>query len=385
MSNTPKKQNQNNSASSANTSPKISKTEVDELFKDVQLEHSGFLGKIFKPLLAHFSFLQKKAVWVSLLVIFALIVLGGGGFSYYQLTKKNRPGYVLSTLESSFINKDAVLFSSIIDLPAFSNNFINDFINSVQKYYYVENLIVEIPDTEIIADNISFLFLDMFKDTEYDNEFNNKTLFIPKHISDLLAQAKFEIKEQPGTDHYLLSGKIYDDFWENIPLKLELQPTNNGLKIVKLANIDEILQVYNMKLAKRHLQEQKYKSRKNRQELYEMAIYLPNSACSPHFVQSGGKNILYINYTADPNYQKDQIVAFAVDITISNEDGNQILEDTIKSNTIILPTRGVNLSVPFSLTDNQLKLLKENNALFCKATPTMLNTSSGSYFDTRKK
>ena len=202
MSNTPKKQNQNNSASSANTSPKISKTEVDELFKDVQLEHSGFLGKIFKPLLAHFSFLQKKAVWVSLLVIFALIVLGGGGFSYYQLTKKNRPGYVLSTLESSFINKDAVLFSSIIDLPAFSNNFINDFINSVQKYYYVENLIVEIPDTEIIADNISFLFLDMFKDTEYDNEFNNKTLFIPKHISDLLAQAKFEIKEQPSSFYY---------------------------------------------------------------------------------------------------------------------------------------------------------------------------------------
>lgn len=383
MSNTPEKQNK--PVSPANAPTKISGADVDVLFEDVKLEQSGFIGKKLKPLLARFSFLRKKAVWIPLLVVFGLFVLGGGGFSYYEITKTNRSGYVVSTLESSFINKDAALFSSIIDLSAFSDNFINDFINSTQNYHYVNTLLGDIPDTEVIADNISFLFLDIFKDSEYENEFNNKTLFIPKHISDLLAQAKFEVKEVPNTDNYIISTKLYDEFWENIPLKLELQPTNNGLKIVRLANLDEILQVYNMKLAKRHLQEQKYKSRKNKQDLYEMAIYLPNSACSPHLVRSGEKTILYVNYTADPNYQKDHIVAFAVGITITNEEGIQILEDTIRSNTIILPTSGINISVPFSLTENQANVLTEKSSLFCKATPTMLNTSSGSYFDTRKK
>lgn len=383
MSNTPEKQNK--PVSPANAPTKISGADVDVLFEDVKFEQSGFIGKKLKPLLARFSFLRKKAVWIPLLIVFGLFVLGGGGFSYYEITKTNRPGYVVSTLERSFINKDAALFSSIIDLSAFSNNFINDFINSTQNYHYVNTLLGDIPDTEVIADNISFLFLDIFKDSEYENEFNNKTLFIPKHISDLLAQAKFEVKEVPNTDHYIISTKLYDEFWENIPLKLELQPTSNGLKIVRLANLDEILQVYNMKLAKRHLQEQKYKSRKNKQDLYEMAIYLPNSACSPHLVRSGEKTILYVNYTADPNYQKDHIVAFAVGITITNEEGIQILEDTIRSNTIILPTSGINMSVPFSLTENQANVLTEKSSLFCKATPTMLNTSSGSYFDTRKK
>lgn len=383
MSNTPEKQNK--PVSPANAPTKISGADVDVLFEDVKLEQSGFIGKKLKPLLARFSFLRKKAVWIPLLVVFGLFVLGGGGFSYYEITKTNRSGYVVSTLESSFINKDAALFSSIIDLSAFSDNFINDFINSTQNYHYVNTLLGDIPDTEVIADNISFLFLDIFKDSEYENEFNNKTLFIPKHISDLLAQAKFEVKEVPNTDNYIISTKLYDEFWENIPLKLELQPTNNGLKIVRLANLDEILQVYNMKLAKRHLQEQKYKSRKNKQDLYEMAMYLPNSACSPHLVRSGEKTILYVNYTADPNYQKDHIVAFAVGITITNEEGIQILEDTIRSNTIILPTSGINMSVPFSLTENQANVLTEKSSLFCKATPTMLNTSSGSYFDTRKK
>jgi hypothetical protein len=382
MSNTPEKQN---NSSPANSSSKINGADVDILFEDVKLEQSGFIGKKLKALLARFSFLRKKAVWIPLLVLFAFFVLGGGGFSYYEMTKTNRPGYVLSTLENSLISKDAASFSSIIDLPAFSDNFINDFINSIQKYHFVNSLLGEIPPTEIIVDNISFLFLNIFKGTEYENEFNNKTLFIPKHISDLLTQAKFEIKEQTGTDNYIISTKFYDDFWENIPLKLEVQHTNTGLKIVKLANLEEILQIYNMKLSKRHLQEQKYKSRKNKQDLYEMAIYLPNSSCSPHLAQSGDRKILYVNYTADPHYQKDHIVAFAVNITISNEDGIQILEDTIRSNTIVLPTSGVNMSTPFSLTENQVKLLTENGSLFCKATPTMLNTSSGSYFDTRKK
>ena len=105
----------------------------------------------------------------------------------------------MSTLEKSLEAKDPALFSSIIDLPQFSDNFINDLISLIQNYKYVHMQMEEIPDTETITDNISFLFLDIFKGTEYDNEFNNKTLFVPKHISDLLSQAKFEINKNYDT------------------------------------------------------------------------------------------------------------------------------------------------------------------------------------------
>lgn len=389
MSNKPEKQDANKTAQPAvKNSTKISAAEADLLFEDIKLEKTGFiykLSKILKPVLARFSFLKKKIVWIPLLVVFVLSILGSGAFLYYQTTKINRPGYVLSTLENALENKDAAKFSSIIDLSQFSDNFINDFISLIQNYHYVNELLTEIPATEVITDNISFLFLDIFKDTEYDNEFNNKTLFIPKHISDLLTQAKYEIKKQEGTTSHIISTQLNDDFWGYIPIKLEVRPTNNGLKIVKLANLNEILQTYNVKLSKRRLQEQKYKSKKNQYDLDQMSVYLPGSACSARIGQTGAKNILYINYTADPNYQKDHLVAFAVNVKIANNEGIEILEETIKNNTIVLATSGVNMSIPFPLTDEQLQLLKDNSPLLCEAIPTMINTNSGSYFDTRKK
>lgn len=389
MSNKPEKQDTNKSAQPAAKNPtKLSTADADLLFEGVKLEKTGFIYKIakkLKPLFARFSFLKKKIVLIPLLAVFALSILGGGAFWYYQATKINRPGYVLSTLENSLENKDAAQFSSIIDLSQFSDNFINDFINLIHNYHYVNELLKEIPATEIIADNISFLFLDIFKDTKYDNEFNNKTLFIPKHISDLLTQAKYEIKKQEGTTSYLISTKLSDDFWGYIPIKLEVRPGNTGLKIVKLANLNEILQIYNIKLSKRHLQEQKYKSKKNQYDLNQMSVYLPNSACTARIGQTGAKNILYINYTADPNYQKDHLVAFAVNVKITNTEGIEILEETIKNNTIVLATSGVNMSIPFPLTAEQMQLLKDNSPLLCEAIPTMINTNSGAYFDTRKK
>lgn len=386
MSNKPEKQDK--TPQPARNSTKISGADADLLFEGVKLEKTGFIHKIakkLKPVLARFSFLKKKIVWIPLLAVFVLLILGGGAFTYYQVTKVNRPGYVLSTLENSLENKNAAQFSSIIDLSQFSDNFINDFISLIHDYHYVNELLKEIPATEIIVDNISFLFLDIFKDAEYDNPFNNKTLFIPKHISSLLTQAKYEIKKQEGTNSYIISTKLHDDFWEYIPIKLEVRPSSNGLKIVKLANLNEILQVYNIKLSKRRLQEQKYKSKKNQYDLNQMTVYLPNSSCSARIGQTGAKNILYINYTADPNYQKDHIVAFAVNIKIANNEGIEILEETIKNNTIVIPTSGVNMSIPFPLTEDQLKLLTDNSPLLCEAIPTMINTSSGSYFDTRKK
>lgn len=388
MSNKPEKQSANKSPQPAKNSTKLSAADADLLFEDIKLEQTGFIhkiSKIVKPVLARFSFLKKKIVWIPLLSVFVLSILSGGTFWYYQVTKINRSGYVLSTLEKSLENKDAAQFSSIIDLSQFSDNFINDFISLIQNYHYVNELLTEIPDTEVIADNISFLFLDIFKDTEYDNAFNNKTQFIPKHISELLTQAKYEINKQEGTNSYLISTQLNDDFWGDIPIKLEVRPANNGLKIVKLANLDEILQAYNVKLSKRRLQEQKYQSKKNQYDLNQMTVYLPASACTARIGQTGAKNILYINYTADPNYQKDHLVAFAVNIKINNDEGIEILKETIKNNTIVIPTSGVNLSIPFTLTDEQLQLLKDNSPLFCEAIPTMINTSSGSYFDTRKK
>lgn len=389
MSSEPEKQDSNNTTvQPAKKTTKLSGADADLLFEDIKLEKTGFIHKItkkLKPVLARFSFLKKKKVWIPLLVVFVLLILGGGAFTYYQITKVNRPGYVLSTLENSLENKNAAQFSTIIDLSQFSDNFINDFISLIHNYYYVNELLKEIPATEIIADNISFLFLDIFKDAEYDNAFNNKTLFIPKHISSLLTMAKYEIKKQEGTNSYIISTKLYDEYWENIPIKLEVRPANNGLKIVRLANLNEILQTYNIKLSKRRLQEQKYKTKKNQYDLNQMTVYLPNSACSARIGQTGAKNILYINYTADPNYQKDHIVSYAVDIKINNSEGIEILEETIKNNTIVIPTSGVNLSIPFPLTADKLKLLTDNSPLFCEAIPTMINTSSGSYFDTRKK
>lgn len=388
MSSKPEKQNTNKISSACKNSTKLSAAEADLLFEDIKLEKTGFIhkiSKIFKPVLARFSFLKKKIVWIPLLSVFVLSILSGGAFWYYQATKINRSGYVLSTLEKSLENKDAAQFSSIIDMSQFSDNFINDFISLIHNYHYVNELLKEIPATEVIADNISFLFLDIFKDTEYDNAFNNKTLFIPKHIGELLTQTKYEINKQEGTNSYLISTQLNDDFWGDIPIKLEVRPANNGLKIVKLANLDEILQAYNVKLSKRRLQEQKYQSKKNQYDLNQMTVYLPASACTARIGQTGAKNILYINYTADPNYQKDHLVAFAVNIKINNDEGIEILKETIKNNTIVIPTSGVNLSIPFTLTDEQLQLLKDNSPLFCEAIPTMINTSSGSYFDTRKK
>lgn len=386
MSNKPEKQEAPKTPQPAPNSAKINAADIDELFKDVKLDKSGFVYKILKPLLIHCSFLRKKIVWIPLVVFLVLSIVGGGAFAYYQVTKINRPSYILSALESSLENKDAALFSSIVDLSQFSDNFINDFISIIHKYHYINIQLTEIPETEVIADNISYVLLDIFKNEEYDNAFNNKTLFIPKQISSLLTHAKFEIKKQEGTKSYIISTKLYDDFWEYIPIKLEVCPTQKGLKIIKLANLDEILQTYNIKLSKRHLQEQKYKSQKNEQELYNMTAYLPNSKCTARIGQSEDySNTLYINYTADPNYQKDHIVAFAVSIKINNYEGIQILEETIKNNTIILPTSGVNMSIPFPLTDSQLQLLTDNSPLLCEAIPAMLNTSSGSYFDIRKK
>lgn len=387
MSNTPEKQASKKTPQPAKNPTKVNAADADVLFEDVKLEPTGFqkIIKKLQPVLACFSFLKKKIVWIPLLVVFVLLILGGGAFTYYQMTKVNRPSYVLSALESSLENKDAAQFSSIIDIPQFSDNFINDFISLIHNYYYVNQLIKDIPSTEIISDNISFLLLDIFKDTEYDNDFNNKTLFIPKQIGSLLPLAKYEIKKQEGTNSYIISTKLNDDYWEYIPIKLEVRPTNTGLKIVRLANLNEILQTYNIKLSKRRLQEQKYKTKKDQYDLDQMTVYLPNSACTARIGQTGAKNILYINYTADPNYQKDHIVSYAVDIKINNSEGIEILEKTIKNNTIVIPTSGVNLSIPFPLTDDKLKLLRDNSPLFCEAIPNMINTSSGSYFDTRKK
>lgn len=387
MSNTPEKETPKDTKKSQapQNTTKISAADADILFEDIKLDHSGFLFKLLKPILKRFSFLRNKKVWISLLVIIVLGLAGGGGFTFYQVTKVNRPGYILSTLEKSLQAKDPALFSSIIDLPQFSNNFINDLIRLIQNYKYVHSQMGEIPDTEVITDNISYLFLDIFKNTEYSNEFNNKTLFVPKHISDLLSQAQFEINKSKTSNSYIISTTLIEDFWEHIPLKLEVQKTKDGLKIVRLANLDEILQTYNLKLSKRHLQKQKFKSKKDQQDLHKMMAFLPNSVCSTSFGKVSGKDVLFINYVADPNYQKDHIVSFAVSLKISDTEGMNILEETLKSNTIVLPTNGVNMSLPVFVNENQLKLLTDQSPLVCKASPTMINTNSGEYFDIRKK
>lgn len=384
----------NNQENNENTSnkTKIPAKQFENLFEELKLEKSGIIhkifapaAKIFKPVFSKLSFLKKKKIWIPLLVFHILLFSGIGTFSYYQSIKSYRPGYILGSLQNSLLNNDPVLFNELIDFSDFSTHFINDFIGLIQGYKYVYAQIGEIPSTKTIEDNISLLLLDIFKGNEYKNDFNNKTRFIPPNISQLLKEANFEISKDDKTKTYTIATTIFDEHWQSIPIKLELKKTNEGLKIIKLANLDEILQTYNYLLSKRHNQEQNFNSLKDRKERYNIVRYLPNSTCTAKLVKNHEKAMLFISYSSDPNFLSQNLVSYAVDITVGNDDGLDILEQSFKNNTIVTPDSGVQTAWQIPLTTEQLEQLSAANALICEATPSMINAENGDYFDVRKK
>ena len=243
----------------------------------------------------------------------------------------------------------------------------------------------EIPSTKTIEDNISLLFLDIFKGNEYKNDFINKTRFIPQNISQLLKEANFKISKDDKTKTYTITTTIFDEYWQSIPIRLELQKTDEGLKIIKLANLDEILQTYNYLLSKRHNQEQNFNTLKDRKERYNIVRYLPNSKCTAKLTKNREKDMLFISYSADPNFLSENLVSYAVTITVSNDEGLNILEQTFKNNTIVTPDSGVQTAWQIPLTAEQLEQLSAANAVLCEATPSMINAENGDYFDVRKK
>lgn len=365
---------------------------LSNISEELQLEKPGKLRKIFSKtkeailgLLKKLSFLKKKRFWIPLVIFHIVLFSATGYYAHYELTKKNKPGYILASLQKSLAIKDPVLFNSIVDINDFSDNFIADFVNSIQKYKYVNLQMGEIPSTSIIRDNISYLLLDILKGNEYTNEYNTKTRFIPKNISQLLTSAPLHIIPAQNKNTFIIETTIYDPFWENIPLKLEAAKTDDGLKINRLANLNEILQIYNNKLSKRHLQEQNFHNIEARQELYKITQYLPNSSCSIQLGYVNKEYILFIDYKADANYKSSNIVAFAAKITLTNDQGLHIIEDTLKSNKLFMPNHPIQTSWRLPINQEQLEMLNSSNQILCAVTPVMVNAENGDYFDIRKK
>lgn len=365
---------------------------LSNISEELQLEKAGKIKKIFSKtkkallaLLKKLSFLKKKRFWIPLVIFHIILFSGTGYYAHYELTKANKPSYILAALQKSLAAKDPVLFNNIVNINDFSDNFIADFVNSIQKYKYVNLQMGEIPSTKIIRDNISYLLLDILKGKEYTNEYNAKTAFIPKNISQLLTDAPLHIAPVQDKNCYVIETTIYDPFWENIPIKLEVTKTEDGLKINKLANLNEILQIYNFKLSKRHQQEQNFHNIETRQELYNITQYLPNSACSAQLGYVNKKYILFINYKADANYQSSNIISFAAKITITNEEGLHIIENTLKSNKLFIPKHPIQTSWRLPLEQDQLEMLNNSKQILCEVTPVMVNAENGDYFDIRKK
>lgn len=365
---------------------------ISDSSEELQLEQTGKAKKIvskikksLSALLGKLAFLKKKRFWIPLLIFHIVLFSGTAYYAHYELTKVHKPGYVLASLQKSLAVKDPVLFNSIININEFSENFIADLVNSVPKYKYVCMRMGEIPSTNTIRDNISFLLLDILKGNDYISEFNTKTGFIPKNISQLLTDAPLHIIPSENSDQYIIETTVYDPFWENIPVKLQAVSTENGIKINKLANLNEILQTYNNKLAKRYQQEQNFQHIETKQELYKITQYLPNSSCSTQLGYVNKKHILFIDYKADANYKDSNIISFAAQITITNEEGLHIAEETLKSNKLFIPKHVIQTSWRLPIDDNQFEMLKASKKILCEVTPVMVNAENGDYFDIRKK
>lgn len=375
-----------------NTSKKNNKVKVKQkgnefskISEELSLQKPGFFKRFFSALGSKLSFLKKKKFWIPLLIFHLCLLAGSGYYAHYHLTKQNSPDYIVSSLQKAFTLHDAYLFDSICDINKISDNFVNDFTSFLPRYKYVAMRMEEVSPTDTIRDHISLFLLDIIKGNIYSSEFNSKTAFIPKDLAKSIIASPLHIQETKQKDTYLISTAVYDSYWENIPIKLEVTKGQDGLKITRLANLSEILQVYNDKLSRVYRQKQNFQAIRNQKDFYNITQYLPNSVCSAQMGYVNKKNIIFLDFHADTNFQKEDIIAFAVQINITNEDGKNILEKTIKSNRLFIPTKPIETSWQVPINDEQAEILKKSKKIICEVTPVMVNADNGDYFNIRKK
>lgn len=375
----------NSSKKNSKVKVKQKSNEFSKISEELSLQKPGFFKRFFSALGSKLSFLKKKKFWIPLVIFHICLFIGSGYYAHYHLTKQNSPDYIVSSLQKSFTLHDAYLFDSICDINKISDNFVSDFLSYLPRYKYVTMRMEEIPSTDTIRDHISLFLLDIIKGNIYSSDFNSKTGFIPKDFAKSIAASPLHIQETQQKDVYLISTAVYDSYWENIPIKLEVTKGQDGLKITKLANLAEILQLYNDKLSKVYKQKQNFQAIRNQKDFYNITQYLPNSACSAQLGYVNKKNIIFLDFHADTNFQKEDIIAFAVQINITNEDGKSILEKTIKSNRLFIPTKPIETSWQVPINEEQAEILKRSKKIICEVTPVMVNADNGDYFDIRKK
>lgn len=349
--------------------------------KNEQLSIGDSKSSIFSKL----SFLKQKKIWIPLIIGHLLMFTGMGYFSIHQATKVNKANYVISSLKESFENNDPVLFNSIVDINSLSEHFVEDFVKAIPNYNHLYVYMGEIPTTESIKDHLSLFLLDTIRGNEYQNEFYKKTKFIPTDIVQQIINTDYDIVRTDETDKYKLIATFYDPKWETITIKFELKQTPDGLKISKILNLDEILQVYNAKLAKDHQTLQNNKTILINRELNNINKYINNPKCAVQLGEIASKRVLFIELTADPNSATSDVVSFSTNILIKNSDNEELMQSELKSNKLFLPNTPIQTSWNIELNDEIFQKLLSSQELFCSADIIMVNAANGDYYDIRKK
>ena len=359
---------------------------VPDNFDDEKLpnEDSKFV-QIIKTIFSKLSFLKQKKFWIPLVIGHLLMFTGMGYFTIHQVTKVNKANYVISALKKSFENHDPVLFNSIVDINSLSEHFIEDFINIIPTYKHLYVYMGEIPTTETIKDHISLFLLETIRGNEYQNEFYQKTKFFPPDFIEQILNTNYDIVRTKETDTYKLIATFHDPNWETITVKFELKQTPDGLKISKILNLDEILQVYNFKLTKDYQVLQNNKNILINRELNNINKYINNPKCAVQLGEIANKKVLFIELTAEPNSATNNVISFASNILITNSEKEELMHNELKSNKLFLPNTPIQTSWNIELNEETFQKLLESKELFCSANIIMVNADNGDYYDIRKK
>lgn len=362
------------------------KSNIPDNFDDEKLpsEDSKFV-QIIKSIFRKLSFLKQKKFWIPLVIGHLLMFTGMGYFAIHQVTKVNKANYVISALQDSFINHDPELFNSIVDINSLSDHFIEDFVNAIQNYKHLYVYMGEIPATETIKDHISLFLLEAIRGNQYQNDFFLKTQFVPVDFVEQVTNTNYDIVRTDKPDVYKLIATFHDPKWETITIKFELKQTPDGLKISKILNVDEILQVYNFKLTKDYQVLQNNKNILINRELSNINKYINNPKCAVQLGEIANKKVLFIELTADPNSATSNVISFAANILITNSDDEELIHNELKSNKLFLPNQPIQTSWNIELDEATFQRLLQSKELFCSANTIMVNAENGDYYDIRKK
>lgn len=362
------------------------KLKAPDNFDEEKLPEEGSKFKnTLHTIVSKLSFLKKKKFWIPLLLGHLIMFIGTGYFAVHELTKGNKVNYIISALQDSFEEHDPVLFNSIADINSISNNFIYDFVNEIQKYKHLFVYIGEIPETEIIKDHISLFLLETIRGNQYHNEFYDRTKFIPEDFVEQILNTQYDIVRTDDPEVYKVIATFHDPKWETLQVKLELKKTPDGFKFMKILNLDEIMSVYNYALEKDYQMLQSNKNLINDRISTNIKKYINNPQCSVQLGEIANKKVLFIELTAEPNNANSNVISFAANVRITNDEDEEILHNDLKSNKLFLPKTPIQTSWNIELDEASFNQLAKNKNLICKTHAVMVNAENGDYFDIRKK